>query len=178
MMIHHRALDEFQCQTHDRRVSLGARQEAEPPEYLQHGGVLGQHFRDQLFEARAACQGSQMPHEIRPDSLGLIGIDHDESDFGLAGPDNNIASTADDDGVAAFVDFRDERDMIFEIDIQEESLLPFRKAFLWYEEAPTQRLCAGSSNRREHLGPVIGTERADFDRAAVAQILDGRILGV
>jgi hypothetical protein len=135
MMIHHRALDEFQCQTHDLRVSLGATQETELPEHVQHGGVLGRHFRGQLFEARAACQRSQMPHENRPDSLGLIGADHDESDFGLAGPDNNIASTADDDGVPAFVDFRDKRDMTFEIDIQEERLLPLRKAFLWYEEA-------------------------------------------
>ena len=50
----------------------------------------------------------------------MIGIDHDEGDFGLAGPDNSIASTADDDGIPAFVGFRDKRDMTFEIDIQGE----------------------------------------------------------
>jgi hypothetical protein len=71
----------------------------------------------------------------------------------------------------------DKRDMTFEIAIQEESLLPLRKAFLWYEEAPTERLRAGSSNRREHVGPVIWTERADFDRTTVAKTLDGHIVG-
>ena len=60
MMIYHRALDELQCQMHDLRVSLRARQETELPEHFQHGGVLGQHVRDQLFEARITCQRTQM----------------------------------------------------------------------------------------------------------------------
>jgi len=48
-------------------------------------------FRDQLFEARIARECTQMPHKKRPDPLGLIGIDDDEGNLGLTGPDNNIA---------------------------------------------------------------------------------------
>jgi len=161
----------------DLMGSLRAGQEAEPPQQFQHGGILRQHLRDQLLEASAARECSQMPHENRPDSLGLIGIDHDESNFGLAGTDNNIASTANDDGVSVFIDFRDEGDMIFEIDVEEESYLRIRKALLWREEAPPQRLCAGSSDGREHSRPVIGAERADFDWTRVAKMLDDRVFG-
>jgi hypothetical protein len=153
---------------HDLWGSLRAGHEAELSEHLQHGRVLGQHVRNQLFEARVTRQCSQMPHENRPEPPGLIGIDDDESDLGLTGPDNNIASTADDDGVSVFVDFCDEGDMIFEIDVQEESHLALRKAFLRDEEASLQRLGAGSSDGGEHPGPVIGTERADFDRTMLA----------
>jgi hypothetical protein len=66
--------------------------------------------------------------------------------------------------------------VIFEIDIEEESHLPLRKAFLWCKEAPLQRLRAGPSDGREHSRPVIGTERADFDRTTVAKMFDSRIL--
>jgi hypothetical protein len=62
-------------------------------------------FRDQLFEARIARECTQMPHKKRPDPLGLIGIDDDEGNLGLPGPDNNIASTPDDDEASVFNDF-------------------------------------------------------------------------
>ena len=114
-----------------------------------------------------------MPHQDRPDTLALIGIDHDESDLGLAWPHNDIASAAGDHRVSVFIDFRDERDMVVEIDIEEEGHLLLREALLWHEEAPLKRLRAGPSDRRKHLGPVIGTKRADFDRTTVAKMLDG-----
>jgi hypothetical protein len=66
MMIHHRALDELQCQMHDLRVSLRTRQETELPEHFQHGGILGQHFRDQLFEARISGQRTRCRMRIVP----------------------------------------------------------------------------------------------------------------
>jgi hypothetical protein len=52
-----------------------------------------------------------------------------------------------------------------------------RETLLWREKASLQRLRAGSSDRREHLGSVIGTKRADFNRTTVAKMLDGRIIG-
>ena len=61
--------------------------------------------------------------------------------------------------------------MGFEIDVEEEGHFPFGKALLWREEASLKRLHAGASDRREHVGPVIGTKRADCDRTAVAKML-------
>ena len=52
--------------------------------------ILGQHFRDQFLEACVARQDRQMAHQDRPDALALIGIDHDEGDFGLAWLDDDI----------------------------------------------------------------------------------------
>jgi hypothetical protein len=75
----------------------------------------------------------------------LIGIDHDESDLSLTGPDNDIATTADDDRVPVFDGFRDEGDVILEIDIQEESNR--------YKEASLQRLRAGSRDAANIAGP-------------------------
>jgi hypothetical protein len=66
--------------------------------------------------------------------------------------------------------------MGFEIDIEKKGHFPFGKALLWYEEASLKRLHAGASDRREHIGPVIGTKRTDFDRTAVTKMLEGRII--
>ena len=117
-----------------------------------------------------------MPHEDRPDPLALMSIDHHEGNLGLARPDNDITSTTGNRGVSLVVDLCDERDMVFEIDVEEEGDLLFGEALLWHKEAQPQRLCAGPSDRGEHLGPVIVTKRADFDRTTVAQALDSRIV--
>src|ERR1700733_4160583 len=161
---------------YDLRLPFGRRPEAEPLEHFQHRGVLGQHLRNQLLEAPVARQKSQMPHEDRADTLTLIGIDHDKSYLGLAGPDNDIASTTDDRRRFVFIDLRDERDMVFEIDVEKKRQLLLRETLLWCEKASPQRLRAGSSDRREHPGSVIGTKCADFNRTTVAKMLDGRIV--
>src|SRR5258708_2790532 len=63
-----------------------------------------------------------------------------------------------------------------EIDIEKKGHFPFGKALLWNEEASLKRLHAGAPDRREHVGPVIGTKRTDFDRTAVAKMLSGPII--
>src|SRR6267154_6772519 len=95
---------------YDLRVPFRAGAKAELPEHFQHCGVLGQHLRNQLFEACVMRQNRQMAHENRADSLALICVDHDESDLGLAWPDNDIASAAGDSRASVFIDLRDERD--------------------------------------------------------------------
>src|SRR5438105_2394707 len=117
-----------------------------------------------------------MAHEDRANTLTLIGIDHDESYLSLAGLDNDIASTSDDRR-SVFIDLRDERDMVFEIDVEKKRQFLLRETLLWYEKASSQRLRAGSSDGREHLGSVIGTKCANFNRTPVAKMLDGRIVG-
>src|SRR5258706_1344965 len=162
---------------YDLRLPFGAGPEAEFAEHFQHRGVLGQHLRDQLFQACVTRQSSQMTHEHRPDTLALIRIDHHESYLGLPRPDNDISSTAGDSRASVFIDLRDERDMVFEVDVHEEGYLLLREALFWREKAPLKRLRACAPYRREHLGPVVGTKCPDFDRATVAKMLDDRIIG-
>jgi hypothetical protein len=42
--------------------------------------------------------------------LGLVGVGCDDNEGNSAGPDNNVASTADHDEVSVFNDFRDDGD--------------------------------------------------------------------
>src|SRR5712671_3880356 len=150
--------------------------EAELLEQLQHRAVLGQHFRNQFLETCVTRKGSQMAHQDRPNALTLIVINHDESDFCVAWLDDDKSSPACDDRMSIFVDLRNERDMGFEIDNEKKGHFPFGKALLWNEEASLKRLHAGAPDRREHVGPVIGTKRTDFNRTAVAKMLWGRII--
>ena len=69
-----------------------------------------------------------MAHQDRPNALALIGIDHDEGDFCVAGLDDDISSAAGDDRMSIFVDLRNERDMGFEIDIEKDRPFPVRKS--------------------------------------------------
>jgi len=80
--------------------------------------------------------------------------------------DDDKSSPAGDDRMSVFVDLRNERDLGFEIDIEKKGRFPFGKALLWYEEASLKRLHAGAPDRREHVGPVIGMKRTDFNRTA------------
>ena len=70
-------------------------------------------------------------------------------------------------------DLCDERDMGFEVDVEEEGDFPFGKTLLWHEETPLKRLRAGASDSGEHIGPIVGTKRANDDHRlrhpAVAQ---------
>jgi hypothetical protein len=92
--------------------------------------------------------------------------------------DDDKSSAARDDRMSIFfVDLRNKRDMGFEIDIEKEGDFPFGKALLRHEEASLKRLHAGASDRSQHVGPVIGTKRADLDRTAVAKKVPGRVIG-
>ena len=70
-----------------------------------------------------------MAHQDRPDTLALIGVDHDESDLGLAWLDNDIASAAGDDRVSIFIDFRDECDMISKSILRKKAISCSEKPF-------------------------------------------------
>ena len=133
-----------------------------------------QHFRDQLFEARIAREAARCRIRMRPDSLGLIGIDDDEGNLGLTGPDNNIASTADDDEASSLHRFS-ATSATYSKSIFRKKAISRSESPSSAKEASPQRLCAGSPDRRAHRGPVIGTERTDFNRTTVAKMLDRRI---
>jgi hypothetical protein len=110
---------------YDLMLSFGVGPEPEFAEHFQHRGILGQDLGDQLPQPCIARQASQMTHKGRSDPLSLIRIDYDEGYFGLARLDNNVASTSDDRRLPTLVDLCDERDVIVEIDVHEESELGF-----------------------------------------------------
>ena len=74
-------------------------------------------------------------------------------------------------------DLCDERDMGFEVDVEEEGDFPFGRTLLWHEETPLKRLRAGASDSGEHIGPIVGTKRANDDGTVVAKTFLGRIMG-
>src|SRR3569833_473027 len=117
-----------------------------------------------------------MPHEQGSESLGLIGIDHDKSDFCRSRANNDIPATADDHRLTVFDEIRAEGDMIVEIDIEKKSHLTGRKTLLRREEAPPHRLRAGPPDGGQHSGRVVETQRANINRTAVAKTFDSRVV--
>ena len=65
-------------------------------------------------------QYDQMAHQDRADALTLIGVNHDEGDFGLAWLDDDISAATHNSRSSNFVDLRYECDMGVEIDIEKE----------------------------------------------------------
>jgi len=108
-----------------------------------------------------------MTHQDRAEAAALPGIDDNERHFGSSRLEDYVPATPDDDLVAGLVCERDNRDMIFEIDVHEEGTLVVREVALHDEEATVQRLRAGLSDRGEHVSFIFAPERADFYLAAI-----------
>src|ERR1700704_427601 len=152
-------------------ISAWGGAEAELSEYFYHRGVFGQDFCHQFLQSGVACDLDEMTHQDRADAAALPYIDDDKCHLGPPRLENNVPAAADDDLAAGFICKRDNRDMIFEIDVHEEGALLVREVALHDEEAALQRLCAGLSDRSEHVSLILPPERADFDLAAVAEKL-------
>src|SRR5882672_8941673 len=118
-----------------------------------------------------------MTHQDRADAASLPGIDDDKRHLGPSRLEDNIPAAADDDLVAGFLCERDNRDMIFEIDVHEEGAFLVREVALHDEEATLQRLRAGLSDRSEHVSLILPPKSPDFDLAAVAEKLAGSVVG-
>ena len=95
----------------------------------------------------------------------------------MARPDHDVAPASDERFLNLFIDLCDERDMILEINVHEKGDFSFGESTLRTEEAPLQRLRAGVVDYREHVFPIIWSERADFYRATVAEMLHCNIGG-
>jgi len=112
-----------------------------------------------------------MTHQDRTDAASLLGIDDDKRHLGPPRLEDNIPAAGHDDLAAGFLCERDNRDMIFEIDVHEESAFLVREVALHDEKATLQRLRAGLTDRREHVSLIIPLKSADFDLATVAEKL-------
>src|SRR5260221_3604425 len=152
-------------------ISARGGHEAELSEYFYHRGVFGQDFCRQFRQSDVACARDEMTNQDRADAAALPCIDDDKCHLGPPRLENNVPAAADDDLAAGFIGKRDNRDMIFKIDVQEEGALLIREVAFHDEEAALQRLCAGLSDRSEHVSLILPLESADFDLAAIAEKL-------
>src|SRR5882757_95233 len=112
-----------------------------------------------------------MTHQDRADTAPLPGIDDDKRHLGASRLEDNVPAAADDDLAAGFLCDRDDRDMIFEIDVHEEDAFTVREVALGDEEATLQRLRAGRLDRSEHVSLILPPKSTDFDLAAFAEEL-------
>ena len=71
------------------------------------------------MELGFAGNPSQVAHQRPADSLALVRVDHRECDLGLAGLIDDVASAADDHGLAAFLDHGDQGDVTDEVHVHE-----------------------------------------------------------
>src|SRR5258708_35862636 len=109
--------------------------EGELSEYSYHRGVFGQDFCRQFLHSGVACDLDEMTHQDRADAAALPCIDDDKCHLGPPRLENNVPAAAADDLAAGFIGNRDNRDMIFKIDVQEEGSLLILEASFTVEEA-------------------------------------------
>ena len=76
-----------------------------------------------------------MTHQCRTDSSPLVLIDHSEGHFGLASLHDDITSSPNDHGSAAFFHPGHQSDMVHEVDVQEERYFLSKNSVLWQETA-------------------------------------------
>ena len=145
-------------------------------EHFQHRSVVRQYLRDQLIEPAIARQNREMTHQDAADALPLIGVDYHEGDLGLARPHHDVASGAGNRRAAVFIDFRDQCDMVFEIDVEEERDLLLRKVLFGSKKSALDLLRTRTFDRSQHLLFVASAKRADFNQAAITQMFHNRIV--
>src|SRR5882724_4035023 len=129
------------------RIPARGGAEAELSEYLYHRCVLGQNFCRQFLQPGIVCDLDEVTHQDRADAAALPGIDDDKCHLGSSRLEDNVPAAAADDLASGFFCERDNRDMIFEIDVHEEGAFLVRKVALHDKEATLQRLLDGLTDR-------------------------------
>jgi hypothetical protein len=140
--------------------------------HLQHCFVVWQHLRSKLAQPSLTGNHGEMTHQSRTDTLTLISVDNHESEFTLIGPRDDVASTANNDGVAVFFRNRDQGDVIDKIDIHEKADFVLGKVAFRSEEPPVKRLWTGATDGPHVLVSILGPKRANFDAVPISQRLD------
>ena len=95
-------------------------------EDFQHRTIVRQNVGDQFREPGVPRDRNEMAQQCGADGLSLVLIDNSKREFGLSGLHDDIAPAADDRGPPSFLNDRDQRDMIDEVDIDEEMRFPCR----------------------------------------------------
>jgi hypothetical protein len=120
---------------HDLSVVAPASLETKLAEHLRMAAFSGRTSDYKFVEASCARQVQQVLRQHRSDPLAWIGIDHHEGNFGFTGLGHDVASAADDHAPAAFVDCRNQRNVVDEVDIQEEKPSPSLEIRAWSQRS-------------------------------------------
>ena len=166
-----RLLGELQHQMERLGVSVRCGPEAELFEYFPHRSVLGQNLSRQFLQSGIVRKPGEMTHQHRADASSLPGIDDHKCHLGPPGLEDNVPAASGNHLAAGFFCERDNRDMVFKINVHEEGALSLREVTLHEEEAALQLLRSCPIDLIEHVGVIFSPESADFDLAAVAQQL-------
>ena len=119
----------------------------------------------------------QVSDQVCRDAQLLMGVVDRKRDLGATGMRDDISCAAHDDLLSAFGEYGDQRDVVGEVDIEEEFDLALAEAALWRKEPPVKRLLAESSDRGKHLRSVVRLQSPDVQHRAVAQAFCGGVLG-
>ena len=122
------AAGELKRNMHHRTLPLGRAVELTFLEQLQHRPILCQNLRNEFLEPGAVGKRDEMTEECAADALSLIVVDDGKRDFGYSRLNDDIASAANDDGLAFFFNCRDKGDVIDEIYVQKKFDFFFRNA--------------------------------------------------
>src|SRR5215204_6897687 len=112
-----------------------------------------------------------MAHKCRAQALSLTSVGYSESDFCLPWLDDDVASAADDYRSFTFFRHCDQGHMADKVYINEKGNFLLRKAALWRKETSAEGCLAASADGFGKCTPVVGSQRADFEAASVAQRL-------
>jgi hypothetical protein len=106
-------------------------------------------------------------------SLALVG--YSEGDFGLPWLYDDVTTAADDHRSSAFFGNCDQGHMVYKVDVHEKGDFLFCKGALCPKETSAQGFRGAMTDGFGNFATVIGSQRADFDAASVAQRLNRRI---
>src|SRR6187549_2848023 len=102
-------------------IPTRARLEAEFSEYRYHRLVFWQDLRSQFLQSGIARDLDEMAHQDRADAASLPGVDDDKRHLGAPRLEDNVPAAPDDGLAACLLRECHDCDVIFEIDVHEES---------------------------------------------------------
>ena len=160
---------------HRARRSRSTHGQAAILKHPEHRRVFRKHLCNKLPQPGGACDFREMTHKNRADSLALVFVDYGKRDLGLPGFGNNVAPTADDCRPTVLLDYGDQGDVIYKVDIEEERGFLLGEMPLGAEEAPIEGLSAYAADSGQHGGAIFGSERTNFHAFVAAQRFNNRM---
>src|SRR5260370_10219833 len=147
----------------DLRLAPYGKRESTFLKILQHRTVIRKDFSDQFPERGAKGDRREMMHERRADTLRLILIDDSESYLRLPRLHEDVTPTPRDHGPAAFLHYRNRRDVNHDFDIQEKVNLRLREAASHSEETAIKELPDPAIAGQDDDRSVVNYQDADFN---------------
>src|SRR5262249_47211609 len=113
-----------------------------------------------------------MAHQDRADALPLILVKNGEGYLGLARRHDDVSRTAYDHRSASLIQYRNQGDMIDEVDVHKEGDFVFAELTFDREEAAFKRMRADTTRSGDEVVPILRAERANCELASISQRLN------